>query len=179
MEIEIFKDVLGYEGIYQISNSGLVYSYPRCWITGRSNAIVCHEGKLLSPSISEKGYFKVHLCVNGIRKKRLVHQLVAESFLNHKPCGLKLVVDHINDIKTDNRVENLQIVTNRFNTKKTKNNNDSSKYRGVCFYKPLQNWQSSIHINGKTVFLGRFTDEYEAHLAYVKALNQIILKQSE
>jgi hypothetical protein len=173
MKETIFKDVVGYEGVYQISNTGLVYSYPKCWRTGRSNAIVCHEGKILTQTKGKEGYFRVHLSVDGVKKKRTVHQLVAESFLNHVSDGYKLVIDHINDDKSDNRVENLQIVTARFNSRKTKNPKDSSRYRGVTFYKPLQKWQAGYSFKGKSIHIGRYDNELDAHNAYVDKLKEL------
>jgi ribosomal protein L15E len=71
------------------------------------------------------------------------------AFLNHTPCGYKIVVDHIdNNIKTDNRLENLQLITQRENVSKDIKNT-SSKYIGVCWHKKAKKWRSSIQINGK------------------------------
>jgi hypothetical protein len=114
----------------------------------------------------------VGLAKNKIQKRYSVHQLVAIAFLNHKPCGLNLVIDHINDNKLDNRVENLQIVTNRYNCCKTQGRY-SSQYKGVSWNKYSNKWLSRIVINEKQKFLGYFTDEKEAHLAYQNALKQI------
>ena len=102
------------------------------------------------------------------------HQIVAITFLGHKPCGYILVVDHINDNKLDNRVENLQIVTNRFNCRKTQGRY-SSQYKGIYWDKNAKKWRSSIIINGKPKHLGLFIDEYEAHLTYQNALKNIEL----
>ena len=112
MEIkqEIWKDIPDYEGIYKISNLGNI---KRILKSGRE--------KIKKQTIANTGYYYIQLSNNGKNKVYQVHQLVAMAFLNHKPCGFKLVVDHINNIKTDNSVENLQILSHRKNVSKTKN----------------------------------------------------------
>ena len=101
--MEIWKDIPNYEGYYQVSNLGNVSR-----VNSNSNL----------KAGNTHGYLQVVLCVNKQKKNYKVHQLVAMAFLNHKPCGMKLVVDHINGKKTDNRVENLQVITNRNNRHK-------------------------------------------------------------
>ena len=170
MENEIWKDVIGYEGLYQVSNLGNVKSLPkeqRC-----TNGYRVTKEKILKQSIDGRGYFNVVLYKNRVAKTRKIHQLVAVAFLNHTPCGFKLVVDHINDVKTDNRLENLQVVTTRFNCKKTQIKY-SSKYKGVSWYKPSQKWVSHIRINGKLFYLGYFNCELLAHQAYQNKLKEI------
>jgi hypothetical protein len=169
---EIWKDVPNYEGLYQVSSIGNVKSL---------NRVVYRQGKFAVPLKGQeikkvikktKGYYCVDLYKNGKGKQFEVQQLVAMAFLGHKPCGHILVVDHINDIKTDNRVENLQIVPIRYNACKTQGRY-SSKYKGVNWDKGSNKWVARIEINRKSKYLGSFTDEYQAHLAYQKALSEI------
>ena len=82
-----------------------------------------------------------------------------------------IVVDHINNIKTDNSLENLQLITQRENTIKRVLKNKTSKYVGV--YKSHKKWQASIIINGIFYNLGRYEIEEEARDAYLKKLKQI------
>ena len=89
---EIWKDVVGYEGLYQVSSEGVVKSL----ITNR----------FLSPTFSQNGYGIVCLCYNGDHKYCSVHRLVAETFIPN-PENLP-TVDHINRNKRDNRIENLR-----------------------------------------------------------------------
>lgn len=169
---EIWKDIPDYEGLYQVSNLGRVKSLPKEWVAGYG-AINKHNGKILKLQVDKDGYNLVKLHKNNIGKTKKVHQLVAISFLNHKPCGLKLVIDHINDNPSDNRVENLQIVTQRFNAHKTQGKY-SSKYKGVHWDKNRNKWNAQIKISNKKVFIGRYEKEEDAHKAYQKALNNLI-----
>lgn len=157
--MEEWKTIKGFED-YQISNLGRVKSFKR------------KKNNIMTPCLDGGGYYKVTLRKNNKAKTKKIHQLVAIAFLDHKPCGLVLVVDHINEVKADNRLENLQIVTNRFNLYKSyqKRGGCSSEYTGVCWDKTALKWKSSIKLNGKDKHLGYFTNELEASKAYQAAL---------
>lgn len=161
MNTEIFKPIPDYDGTFEVSNFGNIRSI--------RNGII----RNLKPSNDGHGYLCICLTKNNIRKTFKVHQLVAVTFLNHKPCGHKLVIDHINDIKNDNRVENLQIITNRQNAYKTQGKY-SSKYKGVHWDKKSKKWVSRTRINGKTTCIGLFDNEYDAHLAYINTIKQLL-----
>ena len=167
--IEIWKDIPGYEGMYQVSDMGNVKSLGREVLRNDEYPIKIKE-KILKPGLSSSGYLIVILCKNNLKKSITTHMLVAMAFLNHKSDGTnKICVDHINNIKTDNRVINLQIITNRENLSKDKKNG-TSKYTGVSWSKSRNKWIAEITINGKGKHLGYFIDEYVAHLVYEKAL---------
>jgi len=168
---EIFKDVPNYEGIYQVSNLGKVKSLSRTIIRSNGYKITIKE-KILKAYISTNNYLLVKLYKDKKCKTFQVHQLVAMAFLNHKPDGYKLVVDHIDNNSLNNNVDNLQIVTNRYNASKDRKGY-SSKYVGVYFFKSRKKWVSQIQINGTTKHLGIFHNEYDAYLAYQKALETI------
>jgi hypothetical protein len=166
---EIWKDIPGYEGIYQVSNMGNVKSLSREMLINGKYPITTKE-KILKPSRLSNGYLILGLSKNGFIKKITVHTLVAMVFLNHKPDGTnKICVDHINNIKTDNRLVNLQLISQRENTSKDKKNG-TSQYVGVSWNTLNNRWKARININNKVKHLGYFTDEYEAHLEYEKAL---------
>jgi hypothetical protein len=157
---EIWKDIPGYEGIYQVSDLGRVKSFK------------LNREKILKLGVDRGGYLGLTLCNEGkIRKTKKVHQLVAMTFLNHEPGGYKLVVDHKNNDKQDNRLENLQLVSQRENSSKDKNG--SSKYTGVSWDKQRSKWKSSIQINGKLKYLGYFDLEEEAGEYYQDALKSL------
>ena len=166
---EIWKDIPGYEGCYQISDHGNVKSLQRKIIRSNSRLYSAKE-HLLNPIISNSGYRIVSLRKNGNQKTYAVSALIAIAFLDHQP-DRKIVVDHINNIKTDDRLENLQVITQRINSSKDREN-PKSKYIGVCWNKNKKKWHSKIHINGKQKFLGYFDDEQEAAVAYRQALKE-------
>ena len=93
--MEIFKDIKGYPQ-YQISNMGRVWSK--------------YRNRYMNPVANNKGYLQIKLiAVNGKRKNELVHRLVALHFIDNPEN--KPEVNHINHIRDDNRVENLEWVT--------------------------------------------------------------------
>lgn len=102
-EVEIWKDIEGYEGLYQVSNFGRVKSLPR-------NTT---KGGVIKPIKNKDGYLYIVLCQNGKVKTFKTHRLVAITFLNNPnnlPC-----VNHKNEIKTDNRLENLEFCSYQYN----------------------------------------------------------------
>ncbi|CAB5223741.1 HNH nuclease [uncultured Caudovirales phage] len=156
---EIWKEVPGFPK-YQVSSLGIVKSFKR------------NQVRILKQRMSSSGYLNVILCDKGKIKGFTVHSLVAMSFLNHIPCRQKLVIDHINDNKLDNRVENLQIVTTRYNVFKTQGKN-TSIFKGVSWSNQYKKWRADIMINKKQKYLGAYEIEYDAHLAYQNELKKI------
>lgn len=155
---EVWKNIPGYEGIYQVSNIGNVKSFKR------------YDGKLLTPQI-RSGYYSVRLYFNLQYKHVKVHQLVAMSFLGYVRNGLQdIVVDHINDNKLDNQLENLQLITQRYNASKSRVNN--SGLTGV-YKNKYNNFRAQIKINSKQIHLGYFKTKEEAHLAYQNKLKEV------
>lgn len=169
-ENEIWKDVPNYEGYYQVSDLGRVKSLSRKIWNGKTYRT--YEGIILKQLIGTTGYYFVNLSKNSKSKKTKVHQLISIAFLNHKPCGYKMVIDHINNNRLDNRLKNLQLITHRENSSKDRKNK-TSKYIGVSWIKSRNKWNSQIVLNKKLNYLGAFNTEEEASEAYQNALKSI------
>jgi hypothetical protein len=168
---EIFKDIKGYEGLYQISNHGRVKRLPHFIDNGSNNGYIAKE-LILKPAIST--YYSVVLSKGGKSKTFRVHQLVAIMFLNHNPCGYRLVVDHKDHNPLNNHMDNLQIVSNRYNSSKDKfRGNHASKFIGVWRNKSLNKWGARIRFNNRRYHLGYYIKEEDASNAYKEALSHI------
>ena len=174
MDDEKWKPVKDYEGIYEISDLGNIKSLSREIYNGHN--IYISKERALKPGINGNGYLNYNLHKNGIRTNKTIHQIVAIAFLNHEPNKHRLVVDHINGNKLDNKVTNLQIVTNRENTticfKKT-SRNLTSKFIGVSKVKNYNKWHARICIDGKLKHIGYFDSEQNASNAYQEILKSI------
>lgn len=105
---EIWKPIPRYKGLYEVSNMGRVRRACDSWRRA------CKKGHILSFKL-QKGYARIHLHKNGGRKVYSIHRLVLKSFIG--PCPKGLLAGHLNDIKTDNRLENLAWMTPSENQK--------------------------------------------------------------
>ena len=113
---EVWRDVVGYEGLYKVSNLGRVRSFDwKIIITGVQKQPVdgIRKGRILNPSENPKGYFDVTLHKDKKPKRVRVHRLVAQAFIPNPEN--KPYIDHINTIRTDNRVQNLRWATQKEN----------------------------------------------------------------
>lgn len=116
---EIWKDIKGYEGLYQVSNLGRVKALEKKCINGRVN-----KEKVLKSNEDNMGYKYIGLTKNLIRKYYKVHRLVALTFIpnpNNYPC-----VNHKDENKVNNIVDNLEWCTHRYNA-----NYGTSKERSI------------------------------------------------
>tara|TARA_R110002167_G_scaffold104947_2_gene270235 strand:+ start:83 stop:598 length:516 start_codon:yes stop_codon:yes gene_type:complete len=160
--VEVWKNIPGFKN-YQVSNLGNVKSlnYRK---TGKT--------KLLIKYYNNRFRYSVNLYKQGkTYSNRNIAVLVAQAFLKHKPNGHKIVVDHINNIPTNDKLYNLQLITQRENL--TKDKKGTSKYVGVCWDKSCNRWKSWIYLNGKKKYLGRFKSQKKASQAYQNALKNI------
>lgn len=156
--IEIWKDLPDSEGMYQVSDLGRVKSFFKKKIT------------IKKQHFDNIGYLATGINKNKKIKTLRVHQLVAITFLNHIPNGYEIVVDHINNVKQDNRTINLQLISQRENSSKDKINK-KCKYTGVN--NSREKFQSFIRSNNKIISLGSFKTQEEASEYYQNAVKAI------
>ena len=127
--------VVGYEGLYEVSDRGNVRSLKRprkTYLTqhGKELVLTWFEGRVLSPSADKDGYLKVSLSKNGKSKVFRVHRLVLESFVGACPDGMECC--HWNDVPDDNRLENLRWGTSASNGKDKRRNHDGKPSPAFC-----------------------------------------------
>ena len=110
--METWKDVRGYEGLYQVSDLGRIRSLGRV-VNSKNGSYGKKRERILTQEVTVFGYCRVRLFdAEGKAKHYAVHRLVAQEFIGN-PEGLE--INHKNEIKTDNRVENLEICTSKYN----------------------------------------------------------------
>lgn len=105
--METWRDVIGWEGYYEVSNNGYVRSTPRP--VDRAWGVINWSGKVLTPRIHSEGYLRVSLSREGVAVDAYIHRLVAEAFI-HNPLELEYV-NHKDGVKTNNCELNLEWVT--------------------------------------------------------------------
>ena len=146
------------DGIWYEESTGLPWSTR---VKGRGK----NNGKLkLLTSKNSHGYYTVY--ING--KIKYYHRLVWEHFNGEISAGFQ--IDHINNVRTDNRIENLQLLTNKDNCRcRLKQKNNISGKPGVSWHKRDKKWRAQIYINGKNKYLGLFEQLEAASQAYLQA----------
>ena len=150
--MEEWKDINGYEGLYQVSSFGRVKS------------LKFGKEKILKTTTANKGYEQLSLTKNGKCKTYKVHRLVCESFIpntENKPC-----IDHINTIRTDNRVDNLRWVTHTENC----NNPISKTHYSKCRKGELNHNSKPIiqfSLNGEFIRKYKFMNEIEFNHSHI------------
>lgn len=157
---EEWKAITGYEGLYEISNFGRIKSLNRLDSMGR---VV--EETIKAQHIGTTGYPAITLNKDGKKKTKVVHQLVAESFLGHIPDNYNGVVNHIDNIKTNNRLDNLEVVSSRYNTQYSKST------EGI--YERRNKFEVYIRIDGKKTYLGSYISKEEALKVRNKKLQEV------
>lgn len=164
---EEWRPVVGYEGLYEVSDIGRIKALEKLDSLGRKR-----KSKLIK--ISDIGhrrrkYLGFKACRNGENKNIRVHQAVAQAFIGPKPKGM--VVDHIDNNSKNNKVCNLQYITPRENL--SKDRSGSSIYTGVAWEERRKKWCAKIRFDGKQHHLGYFDCEKKARDAYLNKLEEI------
>ena len=114
MNKEIWKDIEGYESLYQVSNFGRIKSLERTIQHKTCYGGLYHvKGRILKPKIEKDGYFRISLTKNGIKKYYRLNRLVAQAFIpnpNNYP-----IVNHKDENKLNNNADNLEWCTQKYN----------------------------------------------------------------
>ena len=111
MEEEIWKDVVGYEGNYLVSNLGRVKTVPHV-VTYKGRSYISKE-RIMSLQYDACGYLQVRLSKDAVKKTQKVHRLVAIAFIPN-PNNLP-EINHKDEIKTNNKVDNLEWCDRKYN----------------------------------------------------------------
>jgi len=158
---EIFKPINGYEDIYEISNFGRVRRLYD------NNHVLRKSPRYLKPSLDFFGYARVNLFRNKKFKTQKIHILVWEHFGDQRRNSYKLQVDHIDGVKSNNIITNLQLLTPRENTAKARQQNGRVEPTGVGFHKFSNKYRAYTFINGKQLHIGLYKTKEEAYNAYM------------
>jgi hypothetical protein len=123
--------------------------------------------------LSHDGYQSISIKIKGLNNRTiLAHQLIASAFLDYKFQGNKLVIDHIDSDKLNNKLNNLRVITNRENSSKEKTIKRCFPV-GVYFHKKTKKYKSEIKINKKTIYLGLYLTPEQASIAYQNKLKSL------
>lgn len=166
---EVWKDILWTDGIYQVSNLGRVRS-----AKARRDAPYC---SILKQRLNNP-YPIIRFKYRAKEAEKRVHRLVAEAFLG--PCPKGLVVNHKDGNKFNNKLENLEYVSQKENNRhsyslrfgafvRDKKKRCSSHFVGVSWKKANNSWCASISLDGKRTHLGYFKNEIDAGRRYFGA----------
>jgi len=157
---EIWKDIKGYEGRYQVSNKGLVKSLTHVTIREDGKKLPI-KGRILKPMSNFNGYLQVSLCDSSGKVKRFyVHRLVCEAFHENpknKPC-----VNHIDEDKTNNAASNLEWCT----VKENCNHGTRNARVGEAVAKALSKPVGQYTRDGKLIKVWQSTQEVERQLGF-------------
>ena len=115
--MEIFKQINGYKGFYEVSNYGRVKALKRI-ITGKNGGKYPFKEMILGQHNNPNNNYSYVILYNNGAKTHRVHQLVWDCFGDKPRNGRTLQIDHISGDKTDNNIDNLQLLTARENTAK-------------------------------------------------------------
>jgi len=123
-----------------------------------------HAGKKAG-SLHSKGYLSTQIFC----RRYFIHRIV---FAIHNGRWPKDQIDHINGVRTDNRIENLRDVSNSENMQNQRaatKSNKTSGLLGVSWHKACGKWRAQIRVDGKSTEIGFYADKHEAHDAYLRA----------
>jgi hypothetical protein len=163
-EHELWRPVVGYEGVYSVSSLGRV----RRDVGGRGT----RSGIVRKPYPNpDTGYLVIVLGWLGVKRTFAVHQLVAEAFIG--PCPERMLVHHKDGNRANPELSNIEYVTAAENIwASIRASGGTSPYLGVYLDRRRGRWASRIKINNTTHWLGYFDDEISAARAYDDAVRR-------
>ena len=156
--METWKQVIGYEGVYEVSNTGKV---KRILSYGNNKYRIDNE----MSELDNRGYKAVILTKNNQSKRCLIHRLVAQAFIPNPEN--KPQVNHIDFNKANNRLDNLEWCSIRENVTHyhISSPNKRNRHIGVYFNKLNNNWRSEMLVNKKRINIGSFSCPAHANCA--------------
>ena len=161
---EKFIPIKDYEMQYELSNLGRVRSIER--FKKNHSKLNLLKSKILIIQKNQKGYCYVRLFKNNKRKVFIIHTHVWDYFGDKLRNSFELQVDHIDNNKSNNKIDNLQLLTNRQN--RIKETIGKRQIPLGVYPLPSGNYYSKIQINKKVIYLGCFNNVKEASLTYQK-----------
>lgn len=167
MTNEIWKSIPGFNGIYEISNLGEVKSLK----FGKEKILKTYESN---------GYRKIDFRINKQKRKYYIHRLVACAFLNLDLDNETSIVNHIDGNKTNNNLNNLEIVTTAENIADGLKRKISPELSQYITYIDAQKWYAHYKINEINVFLGEFSSLKESLIAVetAKLISNILIEKA-
>ncbi|PIJ50656.1 hypothetical protein BL250_07650 [Erwinia sp. OLTSP20] len=168
-----WKDIPGYSGFYQAHPDGVIRSVDRQVHNKTDKKSRSVKGTVIKQQLNRRGYFTVSLRTNGFRKQVAVHRLIAMTFIpNDEKSALD--VDHINGIRTDNRVSNLRWLKRYQNCANLHTCRGRTSTIGVAYYPRLSKPYRAYGNNaGEYKHLGYFSSLQEAKIARQKHLEEV------
>lgn len=157
----------------------IIEDYSNYSVSNFGNVKNNHTSKILKKHTNTDGYFTVILCKNGKWKQFRVHRLIALAFIPNPQT--KPLIDHIDNDRSNNNINNLRWCDSQENQwNRQLSSNNTSGFKGVSFYKPLNCWRSLMTVNGKSHHIGYYDtieDAVKARCEYsVKIQGQFINK---
>lgn len=172
MTEEIWKPVVGYEGLYEVGSFGNIRSIDRIVYTEKGKKTRIIKGVMLKPSL-RNGYLSVCISKDGKSKSKTIHSLICQSFYGFKFKAYNGVVNHKDGNKTNNNIDNLEIITPRINILHKILSERSEKYIGSKLAIG-DKWRASISVCGVSYFLGNYSKQDEADRVYKEAEESVL-----
>jgi len=172
-EFEKWKPIVGYESMYKISTLGRIKALPKMVHTGGGGYYLKSPMPIKLRYPGGNNYVGVGLHREGKSKTMRVHQIMGITFLGYTP-NRKTVIHHVDEVKFNNRLSNLEVRTQRYNASFGKFHiRKSSEFIGVSYNKKSRVFKSSIIYEGVKYYLGSSTLESYCSKIYQDAVSAI------